>query len=87
MSPKFEPDHYISPGTAHRCFGVEPEALKQMVIDGVIPGQVEKNRVRIKEDELIRAIGEGVIGQSPRFLGMYDGKLKEVYPGVFRTVV
>lgn len=87
MSPKFNPRNQISPGTAHRCFGINPEDLKRAVIEGVIPGAVDKNRVRIREADLIQAIAAGLINQSSKFLGMYDGKLKEVQSGVFRTVV
>ncbi|MDD2421287.1 MAG: hypothetical protein PHC60_01030 [Heliobacteriaceae bacterium] len=87
MSPKFEPNRFISPGTAHRCFGIESQALKQAVTDGLIPGIVERNRVRVRENDLIAAIETGILTQSPRFLGLYDGKLKEVATGVFRTVV
>ncbi|MBC9786007.1 hypothetical protein H1S01_16105 [Heliobacterium chlorum] len=85
--PKFNPEKFISPGTAHRCFGIEPEVLKQLVVDGVIRGEVSKSRVRVTEEDLIEAIESGTVNQSSRFLGMYDGKLKEVAPGVYRTVV
>ncbi|MCW2279150.1 hypothetical protein [Heliophilum fasciatum] len=87
LSPKYDPDNFISPGTANRCFGIEPDELKQAVSLGNIPGVVANNRVRVRETDLIEAIASGRMEQSTWFLGMYKGKLKEVCPGVFRTVV